>query len=800
MPRIDKNAVKNAEKNLSQLGFSHLLDYEDKSRAQTLYERLYINRSFNAYAKILISRLSGKILQVTFLAITSGKKVVEYSNVDGIEELDQHIIMKYYPRKSISQLWQTFSCDIQKIHEERLCPEPNFAMPIFYQIRINIIESGIKRGIFQENDSGKNSSAIIPCYNHPASIAIRKCNTCGIAICEACFKMVNGNFYCAKCTPAETTIQKLNVPWGYAGVAIRFCALLVDILITTTVFAVVYFIIQFCLKFTNPPHPNLIIFIAAQPFMFLFLFWHNFYRVARKGNTLGKALFGLRIVSNKGNAPGFATATIRFFSILLTVIFIFPIIGYAVIPFHRKKRGFQDKLSGSMVITKNPRRKAIVAWIFSAPLVIFIIILSTFFISNLVNTGNNFIASKIDLPVLWEIIRKNNDDRWNLTIREQEKRCIISDTNSITCLDMWKGDTIWRNCTFHAPRCLNNDTITPLLITEAIDTTESTVAQLDKCNGSIIWKQKLTFHYFWNFLIDSSYVAAYVRDQIVVLNHNGRIVWERKLPLPDKEKYYSISAEKINNTLLIKRYDEDEDDSITNVVAFNIQNGEEIDSAQNWDNHFPINIGNGFQCTINNDRHCEVRSTNSDSILFSIKDTLENIEKCSIYSNKNGHSSVLFYGKSRAYNRDGTIAFKYPEKYSLYEMTEKYMLFSGIHFNEQSGKYINELMLVDKFSGLIVKTISDSAYSPILNVSETDHALFLKTHQKKLPEKRNKLSFLFNPQRFSPITDLIIIDKNDFSLKKITLGKNIISFIPSNVCDEIFIQCYDRCGVYKIPE
>ncbi len=66
------------------------------------------------------------------------------------------------------------------------------------------------------------------------------------------------------------------------------------------------------------------------------------------GQTMGKRMFGLRVISNRGGAPGPARGIVRFLALTLSVL---PAaLGFLWCLFDRERRSFHDHLSGTHVI------------------------------------------------------------------------------------------------------------------------------------------------------------------------------------------------------------------------------------------------------------------------------------------------------------------------------------------------------------------------------------------------------------------------------------------------------------------
>lgn len=66
------------------------------------------------------------------------------------------------------------------------------------------------------------------------------------------------------------------------------------------------------------------------------------------GQTLGKRLLGIRVISARGQAPGPVLATLRFLTMLLSLALLG--LGWLWCIFDRERRALHDHLSGSYVI------------------------------------------------------------------------------------------------------------------------------------------------------------------------------------------------------------------------------------------------------------------------------------------------------------------------------------------------------------------------------------------------------------------------------------------------------------------
>lgn len=187
------------------------------------------------------------------------------------------------------------------------------------------------------------------------------------------------------------------------------------------------------------------------------------------------------------------------------------------------------------------------------------------------------------------------------------------------------------------------------------------------------------------------------------------------------------------------------------------------------------NLGCGYQ-GIRDEHFFKVKSLYSDTVVFHLNDSIDFIEYCSCDSVSNGSLNLLFYGSRRAYKADGTIAFEYPDSSFLNTTSSRYLILSEECFHKQTGAHISKLLLKDKYSGQVVKTIEDTICSTITFVSENEQELFLKADVVNLMFRKSNsyfflLPFLLNPQSYSTKSCILIINKSNFSIRKYTLGK-----------------------------
>lgn len=121
----------------------------------------------------------------------------------------------------------------------------------------------------------------------------------------------------------------------YAGFWIRVAASLVDAIITGTIYSLLRKI-----PFLPFPIDN---FNFLIPALYDILLWVNW-----DGQTVGKSLFGLKIVREDKEKIDYKTAVIRYLGAVLASI---PLcLGFLWVVWDKKKQGWHDKIAKTLVV------------------------------------------------------------------------------------------------------------------------------------------------------------------------------------------------------------------------------------------------------------------------------------------------------------------------------------------------------------------------------------------------------------------------------------------------------------------
>ena len=143
----------------------------------------------------------------------------------------------------------------------------------------------------------------------------------------------------------------------YVGFWARVLALILDfIIIIVLLFLVcflVYFIIYFILSFIFPIAEIIALSITyvVSAVLFIIVFpTYEIIMVGKKGATLGKMVIGAKVIKNNGEEMDIESSAFRYVGKIVggSVSFM----GYIMVSFTKKKRGFHDMLVGTYVIYK----------------------------------------------------------------------------------------------------------------------------------------------------------------------------------------------------------------------------------------------------------------------------------------------------------------------------------------------------------------------------------------------------------------------------------------------------------------
>jgi uncharacterized RDD family membrane protein YckC len=202
---------------------------------------------------------------------------------------------------------------------------------------------------------------------HPTGDAeVRYCGECGRPFSANELVAIGPVSVCATCKPIY--LQKMREGGGlavgtrrYAGFWIRFAALFVDGLLLGVVFLIILIPFGILAPFgiaVNAPgiarNPGMLAaMIGTSPLVTLASYvagaCYEIFFIANRGATLGKMLFGLKVIRADGSPLSVGLSTGRYFAARWLNMFILGI-GYLMAAFDDQKRGLHDRICETRVI------------------------------------------------------------------------------------------------------------------------------------------------------------------------------------------------------------------------------------------------------------------------------------------------------------------------------------------------------------------------------------------------------------------------------------------------------------------
>jgi len=141
----------------------------------------------------------------------------------------------------------------------------------------------------------------------------------------------------------------------YGGFSIRLLALCVD---TVGVFVVIFliflplYLISLFASLILMPFLALLNLTLLPSFLLMFCMAHWIYfttsESSARGATYGKRLFGLRVVSEKGDRLTFARASVRYFAKILSAAPLF--LGFVMVVVTQRRQALHDLIAETLVV------------------------------------------------------------------------------------------------------------------------------------------------------------------------------------------------------------------------------------------------------------------------------------------------------------------------------------------------------------------------------------------------------------------------------------------------------------------
>jgi uncharacterized RDD family membrane protein YckC len=766
---------------LSQQGFEPLLDFEDLGMIQGNLQRMLVNPQHTVYATLYLTKATGKVTHVSFLAITAQKTYLAVDNTFAVPiHYPRNVIVRHFLGQSLEQTYQHFLELVAERGETPRFLPLKYLLPIGCKVRMYSIEQGLRQGVLSV--TGKETPGLATCYHHPSNVAVRVCSSCGTPLCEACYTRYQGRVYCSNCLPETahvTTPREISVEGGYAGFGVRLLAALFDLALAAVLGVGVYVGAVYGLRrapmltASSPLTAPAIAFFVTQLVLVVFAVWYLILSLRRYGCTLGQRVFGLRVVDHDGTPPDTVAAVVRLAYHLLTCIFIFPVIGYLAILFRKTKQGFHDQLAGTFVMTRYPVRKAVLSW----GLLLIIAGGSGWYSYHYVTPLLPFVGSMFD-PTQFETeialepgwVRNFSDPDPGekvLSFLTREERCIVSTSAGLHAIDIRTGATLWTdetlpNAIIQQAAAAGDDL--PLLVFQYWEE-KPVLSRLDPASGRVLWQHTLPIEEA-QVVFDAQSIVVYTKTWIAEYTINGTLAWQ-------SDDLSGLEYVMLNEGILCAQFSE-----TAATICYRARGTGELLWSWEKSQFTPgYMLQDGYQV---------VYTPEGDSMLMYLPEQQQLWDTPQPIGYVIAHDDTYLYTSSAAIRReDGRSAFAYPPETHFGCLTDELVVLLN------DAPDANELILVAKQSGAEKQRVQGNGWFGVRGLREDEQRLYLAVNRRPA-----------EAQTVAVTSELLVIEKSAFSVQTILIGKNIRSLNFTIFPDEgvVFIPTYQQLGRYLLPK
>lgn len=184
------------------------------------------------------------------------------------------------------------------------------------------------------------------------SATTEACSQCGVLFSLDDLISYQGLFICAACKPLFfQKVREGATPKGwldYAGVGMRFIAVLIDGLVITIPFVIVMTVV--IASATPNQNETLAPFLVLFIELFILVAWgaYEIWFIGRFGATPGKMICKMKVVTPEGRAISYGRSTARFFAKQLSGMICY--VGYIMALFDKDRQTLHDRICNTRVI------------------------------------------------------------------------------------------------------------------------------------------------------------------------------------------------------------------------------------------------------------------------------------------------------------------------------------------------------------------------------------------------------------------------------------------------------------------
>lgn len=735
-----RKPLQEADTFFSANDFEAMIDFEDSSYPHGLAGRLYRHRDKKIFGYIFFTKSVPKSEFCSFSAITNTDVNISVHNSFyqlPIEFPENVIVSKTYPEVSIEALYRFFVEEIN--HRELAALSLTEILKTNCRMREIVVEAGIEQGIFKKQD--ETTSSVATCYHHPTTVAVRECSECGVALCDACFSLVGQRYYCSNCSP--TTEKEITFDKAFAGFAVRTLAIALDAVIIYFLLKFIKIAVDHYATQADLHHGIRLYFI--QLFFVLLIGCYFIVPVYYFGWTIGKKILGLEIVDRFGNSPGMTAVFIRFGYFVLSLFFIFPMIGYAAPVIRKTKRGFHDQLADTYVITNHSKAKAFVSW--------GLIMCAAYFAYPQIQSIYSYFYSPefrpepsvVFIEPEWALGENDFSD-----MVAAGNLCVISTTDSIRAVGANSGETIWKNTKIANAELIYASESNRLMSVGIGDKARQSLFCQSVETGDILWSQPFALEdYLLNY--DQESVVACNKRKMMVWNADGQFQYEYEFDgeLEPGGIYFDTG-------ILIWSGWEDQGQKLT---YFDRKKDHPLWERKEVSYYMVYPIRSGL-FSFNSEAERRVETTLYDVNLNRI---LWTSPIAGIQAHHDFPENTLLYGRQSAIAlQDGKTVFTYPEDSRFLVETGTYLMTVS---KPDSNRLSNKIFLLDQRTGELKKQYDLQGIQHTFYLGATDSHIYLAVAMQKGKEPYWKND-----------TQILAIDLTTLGLTIQPLGQNLFVY------------------------
>jgi uncharacterized RDD family membrane protein YckC len=611
-------------------------------------------------------------------------------------------------------------------------------------------------------------------------------------LCEACFEFREQKYYCKNCmpqtstTPAKSLFPAEGSTAGFAGFGTRVLAGLLDGVVIGVIIWAVYMGLKHATTILIPGETFVSLpFILTQLFLVALVSFYFVGVIKLKGQTPGMQMLGLRVVDYQGNRPDGVAALVRFGYLLISGLFVFPLIGYLFIIFRKTKQGLHDQLANTLVVTKHPVKKAILCWFMLAVMGAvggwYTLKWTTPWLDILRSFSAEALKSEVTLEARW-VLPFEDEGQFLYSYSARGERFIVSTSTTVQAHNMRDGKIVWTydNLAGAGIQLLSEDESLPLLMLHHGDREYPMLLNIDSESGEIIWERQLETS-GPALAYDSGTILVYDLNRLYAYSHDKRLLWQKSF-----SDNLSIASVSLNQEILIARHSE----TSQRLTCLSRASGEFLWEMMDTPYNPGSALENGYQCLYTNNGKSRLMFLPEQRWIW---DSPKNVgvviaDKKQSSSTRHSLTGTLFTSRSAVRSKDGTILYSYPRDARFGCLTDNFVLLIREATAENTD---GELLFLEKHTGRIKKTFPGKAYFIILKVAEDPNHIYLIAN------------YISDKQAAAKATsDILILNKQTLEIKEIAMGKNIplyqIKIFPRD--NLIFIPTYQHVGAYIIPE